>query len=91
MLGSSHPLIRQAGLATLNKVIKACGYNNVTEFVNINSDYFAYHVTRKLNKLEYNREVLNVLTVVMDNSTVDVLPSLSNVIEVVRRVLTKFC
>lgn len=83
LLGSSHPLIRQAGLATVKNVVKACGYSNITEFININSDYFAYHVTQKLNRLEYSRDVLNVLAAVMDYSTVEVLQSLSNIIEVV--------
>lgn len=70
-------------MATVKNIIKACGYKNVTEFININSDYFAYHVTQKLNKLEYSRDVLNVLGVVMDYSTIEVLLSLSNIIEVV--------
>lgn len=72
-------------MITLKNVIKACGYNGVTEFININSDYFAYHVTKKLNGMDYTKDVLNVLAVVMDYSTVEVLQSLSNIIEVVRK------
>lgn len=78
-------MIRQIGLKTLYDVIKACGYTDVTELININSDYFSYNIVRKLNKSEYNESVLNVLAVVMSYSSVDVLPSVSNIMEVVRK------
>lgn len=68
--------------------MKACEYQNVTELVNINSDYFSFHVIRKLNRSEENESVLNVLGVVMSQSSVDVLPSISNITEVV---LTQSC
>lgn len=82
-IGSRTSLIRLAGLKALNNIIEACGYQNVTNLIQINSDYFSYHVVRKLNKFEQNESVLNVLAVVMNYSTVDVLPSFTNIVDVV--------
>lgn len=54
------------------------------ELINNNSDYFSFHVARKLKLIERNRNVLNVFSVVMKYSNMDVLESISDIIDEVK-------
>ncbi|XP_018569428.1 TELO2-interacting protein 1 homolog [Anoplophora glabripennis] len=86
--GSSHPLVKNAGLSALTNVTLACGYSNITNLINSNIDYFTYHVERKLNKLENNQGVLSVLAVVLNYGTVEVLLYIADII---KEVLLQSC
>ncbi|KAI4457547.1 tel2 interacting protein 1 tti1 family member [Holotrichia oblita] len=79
--GSGQPLLKAAGLTTITNISIACKYQSVTDLINNNSDYFSYHVTRKLKQLHKNEHVLNVLGVVMNHSSMDVLPSIADIVE----------
>ncbi|XP_025829077.1 TELO2-interacting protein 1 homolog [Agrilus planipennis] len=79
--GSPQPLVRRVGLESLKKIATACGYNTITDLVNANNDYFSYHITRKFQKVGNDENALNVLCVVMQHSNIDVLPSISDIIE----------
>ncbi|XP_017773157.1 PREDICTED: TELO2-interacting protein 1 homolog [Nicrophorus vespilloides] len=79
--GSGLALLKAAGLSCITNVSVACKYKSITELINKNSDYFSYHVIRKLKRGNRNENVLNVLAVVLTYSTVDVLMSISNIIE----------
>ncbi|KAK9721937.1 hypothetical protein QE152_g19937 [Popillia japonica] len=79
--GSGQPLLKAAGLTTITNISIACKYKSVTDLINNNSDYFSYHVTRKLKRLDKNEHVLNVLGVVMNHSSMDVLPSIGDIVE----------
>ncbi|RZB40886.1 TELO2-interacting protein 1 -like, partial [Asbolus verrucosus] len=78
--GSSHPLIRSAGLSALSNITTACGYSNITHLINKNIDYFSFHIERKLKKAS-GRGGLNVLAVVMSYSSMDVLHPTCEVIK----------
>lgn len=86
--GSSHYLIRSAGLSTLTNVTVACGYSDVTDLITKNIDYFTYHVERKLNRSDDKTNVLSVLSVVLRYSSMDVLQYLAYTI---REVLVQSC
>ncbi|XP_050294398.1 TELO2-interacting protein 1 homolog [Anthonomus grandis grandis] len=79
--GSGHPLIKRSGLFALKNITQACGYVHVTDLINANFDFFSYHVQRKLGKLENKEGVLNVLSVVLQYSNVDVLLPMRNIFE----------
>ncbi|KAL1491829.1 hypothetical protein ABEB36_012364 [Hypothenemus hampei] len=80
--GSDHPLIRTAGLLTLQNLTRSNGYNEITDLINSNFDYFSFHVQRKLgNALGSKDTVLNVLSVVLQYCNVDVLMPMKNIIE----------
>lgn len=74
-------MIRAAGLLALQNVTEGCGYKSVTDLINSNFDFFSYHVQRKLIKLEDKEGVLNVLSVVLQYSDVNVLLPMRNIIE----------
>lgn len=79
--GSGQPLLKAAGLVTITNISIACKYKSVTDLINNNSDYFSYHVTRKLRHLNKNEHVLNVLGVVLNHCSMDVLPSIADIVE----------
>lgn len=80
VLGSGNSLVRTAGLAAITNISVACNYQSVTELVNSNADYFSFHVVRKIHRAEHNKSVLNVLAVVMNYSTIDVLESMADIV-----------
>lgn len=79
--GSSQPLIRLAGLQAIKNISLALGYENITELINANNDYFSFSVIKKLNRPDFDLSAFDVLNVVLSYSNIDVLPSISNVIE----------
>ncbi|CAG9825114.1 unnamed protein product [Phaedon cochleariae] len=79
--GSSHSLIRAAGLAALGNITLSCGYSSITTLINENIDYFTYSVERRLNRSDDKEKVLSVLSVVLMYSTMDVLQYLAYIIE----------
>ncbi|GLV45261.1 Telo2 interacting protein 1 [Carabus blaptoides fortunei] len=78
--GSAQPMLSTAGLTALLKISKSCEYNSVTDLIVQNTDYFSFHVIKRLKRLEQNVRVLDVLNVVMKYSTIDVLPPIMNII-----------
>ncbi|KAJ8942241.1 hypothetical protein NQ318_003088 [Aromia moschata] len=86
--GSSHPLVKAAGLSALKNITGACGYPSITDLINDNIDFFSYHVERKLNRIQDNESVLEVLTVVLKYSTVNVLHHIAGII---KEVLIQSC
>ncbi|KAG5887572.1 hypothetical protein JTB14_009980 [Gonioctena quinquepunctata] len=79
--GSSHCLVRAAGISALKNITISSGFSEVTQMINGNIDYFTFHVERKLNKAEDKENVLNVLAVVLKYSTIDVLKYIAGVLE----------
>ncbi|XP_022899827.2 TELO2-interacting protein 1 homolog [Onthophagus taurus] len=79
--GSLNPLIRLSGLKCLLNVSKSSGFISITDLINQNSDYFSYHVTRKLKHFQTNKTVLDVFGVVIKHCSVEVLDSISDIIE----------
>lgn len=86
--GSSHYLVRLAGLSALKDVTLSCGYSNVTELISQNIDYFSFHIERRLKKSENKENVLGVFSVVLQYSTMDVLEYLSYTVQ---KVLIQSC
>ncbi|XP_076226643.1 telo2 interacting protein 1 isoform X2 [Nomia melanderi] len=79
--GSNHSLISFVGTQTLEIIAKSQEHNTVGDLLRANVDYFSYHVTVKLRRVERNPGVLNVIGVVMKYSTIDVLPCLREIVE----------
>lgn len=64
----------------MQNIAKACVGGGVTDLVRNNVDYLSHHITTRLRNAHRNPSVLPVLSVVMKHSTVDVLPSLHEII-----------
>ncbi|XP_054002777.1 TELO2-interacting protein 1 homolog [Hylaeus anthracinus] len=79
--GSGHSIISFTGTQTLEHIAKSLKYNSVGDLLRANVDYFSYHVTIKLRRVERNPGVLDVVGVVMKYSTMDVLPCLKEIVE----------
>ncbi|XP_076173540.1 telo2 interacting protein 1 [Ptiloglossa arizonensis] len=79
--GSGHNLISFVGTQTLEHIAESLKYNSVGDLLRANVDYFSYHVTIKLRRVEHNPGVLDVVGVVMKYSTMDVLPCLKEIVE----------
>ena len=79
LLGSTHPLIRKAGLLTLSNISKTCGYRNIPELINKNSDHFAFYISLRMKHCKYEEGDLNVLQAIINQSTVEMLPSILDV------------
>ncbi|XP_071865673.1 telo2 interacting protein 1 [Bombus fervidus] len=79
--GSGHSLISFVGTQTLEQIAKSQEHNTVGDLLRANVDYFSYHVSIKLRRVERNPNVLDVVGVVMKYSTMDVLPCLKNIVE----------
>ncbi|CAH0559229.1 unnamed protein product [Brassicogethes aeneus] len=86
--GSGNPLIKTSGLSALKNISLACKYKNITDLVIKNIDYFSFYVERNLNKIEQNQDVLNVLTVILKYSKIEVLSYIS---EIIKEVLMQSC
>ena len=80
--GSANGLVAQAGITAIWDISEACGYGrDVTGLVQANADYFSYHVTCRLRRVEQNPGVIDVLNIVMKYSTMDVLPCLEEIVK----------
>ncbi|XP_076655997.1 telo2 interacting protein 1 isoform X2 [Halictus rubicundus] len=79
--GSRHSLISFVGTETLEVIAKSLQYDTVGDLLRANVDYFSYHVTVKLRRVERNPGVLDVIGVVMKYSTIDVLPCIKEIVE----------
>ncbi|CAK9829945.1 TELO2-interacting protein 1 homolog [Anthophora retusa] len=79
--GSGHSLISFVGIQTLEQIAKSQQYSTVGDLLRANVDYFSYHVSVKLRKVERNPGVLDVVEVVTKYSTIDVLPCLKEIVE----------
>jgi len=80
--GSANGLVAEAGITAIWDISEACGYGrDVTGLVQANADYFSYHVTCRLRRVEQNPGVIDVLNIVMKYSTMDVLPCLEEIVK----------
>ncbi|XP_076766159.1 telo2 interacting protein 1 [Xylocopa sonorina] len=79
--GSEHSLISFVGTQTLERIAESQEYSTVGDLLRANVDYFSYHVSMKLRRVERNPGVLDVVGVVMKYSTMDVLPCLKEIVE----------
>ncbi|XP_069692275.1 TELO2-interacting protein 1 homolog isoform X2 [Periplaneta americana] len=87
--GSVNGLVAEAGMSAVQDISDAGGHGrDVTELVRANADYFSYHVTTKLRKMQQYPGVMDVLQVVMRYSSMDVLPCLE---DIVKDVLMQSC
>ncbi|XP_028154357.2 TELO2-interacting protein 1 homolog [Diabrotica virgifera virgifera] len=83
--GSSYEYIKIAGLKTLHDITSACGYSDFNDLITSNIDYLTYHIERKLKSaLKENREhALDVLTVLLQYCTAEILEHLKYIINTV--------
>ncbi|KAG7213128.1 hypothetical protein KM043_002445 [Ampulex compressa] len=79
--GSGHGLISFVGTQTLEKIAQSQEHDTIRSLLHENVDYFSYHVTMKLKRIERYPGVLDVVTLVMKYSTMDVLPCLKQIVE----------
>jgi hypothetical protein len=80
--GSANGLVAEAGMAAIKDISHACGYDRgVTDLVQANVDYFSYHVTYRLRRMEQNSGVMDVLNIVMKYSSMDVLLCLEDIMK----------
>lgn len=78
--GNKNQLIRSIGLNTLQVFAESQASSNITSFLRDNVDYISYHVTVKLRRVDRNPGVLDVVTTVINYSTLDFLPCLREIV-----------
>ncbi|XP_043485758.1 TELO2-interacting protein 1 homolog isoform X2 [Polistes fuscatus] len=78
--GSTNSLLSRVGIETLENIAEALKYKTIGNLLRANVDYFSYHVTVKLRRIERNPGVLDVVKVVMKYSSMDVLPCLKEIV-----------
>ncbi|XP_058792032.1 TELO2-interacting protein 1 homolog [Phymastichus coffea] len=79
--GSEHSLLRFIGLSTAQTIAESLGFSTLGDLFKANVDYITYYVTLKLRRVERNPEVLNVIEVVTNYSTVDFLSYLKEIVD----------
>ncbi|KAI4477695.1 hypothetical protein M0804_012523 [Polistes exclamans] len=79
--GSTNSIISRVGIETLENIAKALKYETIGDLLRANVDYFSYHVTIKLRRIERNPGVLDVVKVVMKYSSMDVFPCLKEIVQ----------
>ncbi|XP_014614850.1 PREDICTED: TELO2-interacting protein 1 homolog isoform X2 [Polistes canadensis] len=79
--GSTNSIISRVGIETLENIAKALKYETIGDLLRANVDYFSYHVTIKLRRIERNPGVLDVVKAVMKYSSMDVLPCLKEIVQ----------
>uniref|UniRef100_T1HJ62 Uncharacterized protein n=1 Tax=Rhodnius prolixus TaxID=13249 RepID=T1HJ62_RHOPR len=77
--GSPLHLIAFTGLKSIKRIAVFYG-GGVSELVTNNVDYLSHHVLLHLRRVRRNPKVLSVLSVIMEHSTLTVLPSLLEII-----------
>ncbi|KAI4473185.1 hypothetical protein M0802_016269 [Mischocyttarus mexicanus] len=78
--GSTNSLLSRVGIETLENIAKSLKHETIGDLLRANVDYFSYHVTIKLRRIERNPGVLDVVKVVMKYSSMDVLPCLREIV-----------
>lgn len=81
LTGSSHCLVSFIGIQALENIAKSQNHTTICDLLKANVDYFSYHVTVKLRRIDRNPGVLDVLAIVVKYSTMDVLPCLKRIVE----------
>lgn len=79
--GNRQTLISIAGFQTLSAFADAMDCESTENLLQSNVDYLSYHITLKLRRVERNPGVLDVVGVVMKHCTMDVLPSLEEIVQ----------
>ncbi|XP_035724341.1 TELO2-interacting protein 1 homolog [Vespa mandarinia] len=79
--GSPNSLLSYIGIQTLQNIAESQKHKTIGDLLRVNVDYFSYHVTVKLRRLERNPGVLDVVGVVMKYSSMDVLPCLKEIVQ----------
>ncbi|XP_047343679.1 TELO2-interacting protein 1 homolog isoform X2 [Vespa velutina] len=79
--GSPNSLLSYVGIQTLQNIAESQKHKTIGDLLRVNVDYFSYHVTVKLRRLERNPGVLDVVGVVMKYSSMDVLPCLKEIVQ----------
>lgn len=68
------------GLEAVQNIANECSGGDLTELIRKNTDYLTHHITRKLHHHHQHNSLLAVLEVIMRYSSVEVLPSLQEII-----------
>ncbi|KAL2746836.1 TELO2-interacting protein 1 [Vespula maculifrons] len=79
--GSPNSLLSYVGIQTLQNIAESQKHKTIGDLLRVNVDYFSYHVTVKLRRIERNPGVLDVVGVVMKYSSMDVLPCLKEIVQ----------
>nr|XP_018904502.1 PREDICTED: TELO2-interacting protein 1 homolog [Bemisia tabaci] len=86
--GSPLEVFSEAGLYTLNNIVKACGLKDMTSLIDSYSDYLIHHVSLRLKNVTRYPQVLNVFIVIISKCTVHALSALQ---EIINNVLMYSC
>ncbi|XP_012260552.2 TELO2-interacting protein 1 homolog [Athalia rosae] len=79
--GNRQTLVSIAGFRTLTSFAKAMQCVSTGNLLQANVDYLSYHITLKLRRVERNLGVLDVVSVVMKQCTMDILPALEEIVQ----------
>lgn len=74
-----------AGISAITSIAIACGNIGVTDLLIENSDYFSFHVIRRMRNSDPDESVLNVLAVMIKYSNLDIVPSIAHIIREVKK------
>lgn len=67
-------------MTTLRKIAGSQGFESVEHLLKTNLDYISYHVIVKLKKVKRNPGVLDVISLVIGYSTMEILPHLKEIV-----------
>lgn len=79
-VGSKYEMLNLAGARAINDISRACGYDNVSQLICSNADYFTYQITTRLKKVWNNQSALEILNVVMRNSDMTIFDCLYGIV-----------
>ncbi|XP_075231427.1 telo2 interacting protein 1 isoform X2 [Lycorma delicatula] len=89
--GSPLEVISCAGLDAVHSIANACADGDLTALICNNTDYLTHHITKRLRHYHRHPGLLAVLSVIMQYSSVQVLPSLHEIIsEVLQQSYDRF-
>ncbi|KAK2588803.1 hypothetical protein KPH14_001678 [Odynerus spinipes] len=74
--GSSNSLLSSIGIQTLQNIAESQKHKTIGDLLRVNVDYFSYHVTVKLRRIERNPGVLDVVGRLISDANTDVTTEL---------------
>lgn len=79
--GSPNGLLSYVGIQTLQNIAESQKHKTIGDLLSANVDYFSYHISVKIRRVDRNPGVLDVIGIVMKYSTMDVLPCLKEIVQ----------
>ncbi|VEN48434.1 unnamed protein product [Callosobruchus maculatus] len=78
--GNRHPYVSSTGVLALENISKACGYESIKHLITTNIDYISFYVKHQLKVVEEKKKVLQIISVILTYTSLDVLPHISDLI-----------